>query len=90
MQLLYHRFSPVSIKNAERAAQILVSLALPIVIFSSVFTLSAVLASGVMRFFAVILLAESCYLCFPDVYMFIYCVKNVAKNETVFGEYKKN
>lgn len=89
MQLLYHRFSPVSIKNAERAAQILVSLALPIVIFSSVFTLSAVLASGVMRLFAVILLAESCCLCFPDD-MFICCMKNVAKNETVFGEYKKN
>lgn len=69
--------------------QILISLALPLIVFSSVFGISAVATSGVLRFFALFMLAESVYMCYADVYMFFFCIKNIGKTETVFGEYKK-
>ena len=69
--------------------QILISLALPLIVFASVFGISAVIASGILRFFALFMLAESVYMCYADIYMFFFCIKNIRKNETVFGEYKK-
>lgn len=70
-------------------SQILISLALPLIVFISGFGLSAVFTSGIVRFFALFILVESCFICYPDVYMFFFCMKNIGKNDTVFGEYKK-
>ena len=70
-------------------SQILVSLALPLIVFISGFGLSAVFTSGIVRFFALFILVESCFICYPDVYMFFFCIKNIGKNDNVFGEYKK-
>lgn len=74
--------------NANRT-QILISLALPLIVFVAVFGLSAVLTSGIIRYLAIFLLVESVYTCYADVYMFFFCIKNIGKNDTVFGEYKK-
>lgn len=70
--------------------QILISLALPLLVFISGFGLSAVFTSGIVRFFALFILVESCFICYSDVYMFFFCMKNIGKNDTVFGEYKKS
>ena len=69
--------------------QILISLALPLLVFISGFGLSAVFTSGIVRFFALFILVESCFMCHSDIYMLFFCVKNIGKNDTVFGEYKK-
>lgn len=75
--------------NVNRT-QILISLALPLIVFVAAFGLSAVLTSGIVRYLAIFLLIESVYMCYADVYMFFFCVKNIGKNDTVFGEYKKS
>ena len=70
--------------------QILISLALPLLVFISGFGLSAVFTSGIVRFFALFILVESCFMCHSDIYMLFFCIKNIGKNDTVFGEYKKS
>lgn len=75
--------------NVNRA-QILISLALPLVVFVAVFVTAAVLTSGIMRYLAIFLLVESVYMCYADIFMFFFCMKNIGKNDTVFGEYKKS
>ncbi len=69
--------------------QILISLVIPIVFFALIFGISAVLTNGITRFFMIFILVESCFMCSYDVYMFFFCIKNIGKSETVFGEYKK-
>ncbi|MBQ2847848.1 MAG: hypothetical protein IJE74_06285 [Clostridia bacterium] len=69
--------------------QILISLALPLLVFISGFGLSAVFTSGIARFCALLMLVVSCFMCYADIYMFFFCVKHIGKNDTVFGEYKK-
>lgn len=69
--------------------QILISLVLPLIIFIIAFGLSAVFTSGIARFCALFMLVSSCFMCYADIYMFFFCVKNIGKNDTVFGEYKK-
>lgn len=70
-------------------SQILISLALPLIIFVFAFGLSAVLTSGIARFCALLMLVVSCFMCHSDIYMLFFCIKNIGKNDTVFGEYKK-
>ena len=70
-------------------SQIFISLALPLIIFVFAFGLSAVLTSGIARFCALLMLVVSCFMCHSDIYMLFFCIKNIGKNDTVFGEYKK-
>ncbi len=70
-------------------SQILVSLALPLIVFIPVFGLLSFLTSGVVRLCALFLLIDSCFMCYSDIYMFFFCIKNIGKNDNVFGEYKK-
>ena len=70
-------------------SQILISLALPLIIFVFAFGLSAVLTSGIAKFCALLMLVVSCFMCHSDIYMLFFCIKNIGKNDTVFGEYKK-
>lgn len=70
--------------------RILFSLALPLIVFVAIFATVAILTSGIMRFLAILLLVESSYMCYTDIYMFFFCFRNIKKNEIVFGEYKKS
>ncbi|MBR3817667.1 MAG: hypothetical protein IKJ41_00800 [Clostridia bacterium] len=70
-------------------SQILISLALPLIVFIPVFGLFSFLTSGIVRLCAVFLLIDSCFMCHSDIYMLFFCIKNIGKNDTVFGEYKK-
>lgn len=70
-------------------SQILISLALPLIVFIPVFGLFSFFTSGVVRLCAVFLLIDSCFMCHSDIYMLFFCIKNIGKNDTVFGEYKK-
>lgn len=69
--------------------QIIISLVLPVIFFASVFGVSAVLTSGITRVLAIFLLIESCFICCSDIYMLFFVIMNIAKDETIFGEYKK-
>ncbi len=70
-------------------SQILISLALPLIVFIPVFGLFSFFTSGIVRLCAVFLLIDSCFMCHSDIYMLFFCIKNIGKNDTVFGEYKK-
>lgn len=70
-------------------SQILISLALPLIVFIPVFGFFSFFTSGIVRLCAVFLLIDSCFMCHSDIYMLFFCIKNIGKNDTVFGEYKK-
>lgn len=69
--------------------KIIISLIMPFVIISTIFTLIAVFTQGIVQFFALIMLILSLNLIMDDLYMLVYCVKHIDKNDIVFGEYKK-
>ena len=70
-------------------SQILISLALPLIVFISVFGLFSFFASGIVRLCAMFLLIDSCFMCYSDIFMFFFSIRNIGKTDTVFGEYKK-
>lgn len=69
--------------------KIIISLVMPLVIISAIFTLMAVFTQGVLHFFALIMLILSLNMITDDLYMLVYCIKHIDKNDIVFGEYKK-
>lgn len=69
--------------------KIIISLIMPLVIISALFTLMTVFTQGVLHFFALIMLILSLTMITDDLYMLVYCLKHIDKNDIVFGEYKK-
>lgn len=69
--------------------KIIISLIMPLVIISAIFLLAAVFTQGVLHFFTLIMLILSLTMITDDLYMLVYCIKHIGKNDIVFGEYKK-
>ena len=69
--------------------QILLSLALPVLVFALAFGIAVALTSGITRFLAGFLLAEACFVCYSDIYMIVFCLRNIGSDESVFGEFKR-
>ena len=62
-------------------SQILISLALPLIVFISVFGLFSFFASGIVRLCAMFLLIDSCFMCYSDIFMFFFSIRNIGKTE---------
>lgn len=81
---------PGSIYNGfVNKRKIIISLIMPFVVISAIFTLVIVLTQGVLHFFALIMLILSLTMITDDLYMLVYCIKHIGENDIIFGEYKK-
>ncbi len=69
--------------------RIVISLIMPLVVFSSIFSLTAIFTQGIWRFGALVMLIISVFITTEDLYILAYCVKRIDENDVVFGEYKK-
>jgi len=70
--------------------RIVISLLLPGILFCGVLTTAMCLTWGVLQlFFQFLLIVAGCIVA-EDLYLSVYCIKHINKNDVVFGKYKKN
>lgn len=69
--------------------EIMASLLMSFVLFSTVFITMAIFTQGFLQMFALFMLAISIHITTEDLYMLAYCIKYIDKNDVVFGEYKR-
>lgn len=67
----------------------IVCFILPCAVFAVLFAAAAMFSHGLLRIFFVYLLVMSCLSSYTDIYMAFYTLKNVRKEEMIFGIYKK-
>ncbi len=67
----------------------IVCLILPCLVFAVIFTVAVILSSGLLRLYFVYLLVMSCVSSYTDLYMVVYTLRRVKKDEMIFGIYKK-
>lgn len=67
----------------------LVCFAVPFLFFAVIISLAIIISSGAVRIYFVYLFIMSCISSYTDIFMIFYTLKNVKKNELIFGIYKK-
>ncbi len=68
----------------------IVCLLCPVTVLSVIFAAVAVLTSGLLRLYFVYLLVMSCISSYTDIYMALYALRHIGKNDILFGGYKKS
>ncbi len=66
----------------------IVCLVLPCLFFAVVLTIAVMVSHGLLRLYFVYLLVMSCISSYTDIYMTIYVLKHIKKDEIIFGIYK--
>ncbi len=80
-----------AIYNGEISrTQALLSLVLPLIVFTIVFSFAAIFTSGILKYFFLLMLPISVCICGTDIIMFMICLKKLRKDDIIFGEYVKH